>query len=231
MASLPRFLFDLFYPPKCAYCDSILPDTAQLVCPRCDKALRWLSGVGAIQQGEQFSSCISAAWYEDRFRFAILQYKFRGQRHLAELFAPPLAHLITQHFGENYDLLTWLPVSKRRLRERGYDQAYLLCAAVGRILEREPLSLLLHPRPKPPQSGLSSDQARRDNVRGCFTPLSPAMIQGRRILLLDDVITTGATLEEAARTLRAAGARDVVCATICRARPHTPLRTEKPGED
>lgn len=149
----------------------------------------------------------------------MLQYKFYGQRHLAEVFALPLANFIRASFLHRYDLITWIPISKERLRTRGYNQSELLAKEIAQLLGQKALPLLHHPRPKPPQSGIATAADRKANVSGCFTLASSNDLRGARILLVDDVITTGSTLEEAAQVLRAGGASEVLCATVCRTRP------------
>jgi ComF family protein len=122
-----------------------------------------------------------------------------------------------------FDLITWIPVSEETLKKRGYDQARLLAEALGQLLQTPVLAALAQPRAKVPQSTLLSPQARRENVKGCFALRNPAALKGKRILLIDDVITTGATLEEACETLCHAEVQEVVCATFCRARKEDTL--------
>lgn len=219
MRPLSLFLLDLLYPPKCAFCESVLKDSRRMVCPGCEETLPWLSEADRLQTGEHFSRCLSISWYEDQFRFAMLQYKFYGQRHLAEVFAAPLAKYLAQSFSGRFDLMTWIPISKERLRTRGYNQSQLLAEEIAKLLQQPALPLLSHPRPKPPQSGIATAAERQSNVSGCFAVSFAGDLHGKRILLIDDVITTGATLEEAARILRSAGCKEVLCATVCRTRP------------
>jgi len=225
MRPLSLVLLDLFFPARCIYCNALLPEADHFACPGCMVSLPWLSGSAALQSGTHFTRCVSAASYEASLRSAFLQYKFNKQRHLAKAFAIPLAQVISSHFSGSYDLITWVPVSKERLKTRGYDQSRLLAEALAQALGQKALPLLAHPRPKPAQSSLDGAAARLVNVKGCFAPTDPARTRGLRILLIDDLITTGATLEEAAGVLRAAGAREVLCATFCRALPPTsPMR-------
>lgn len=219
MRPLSLVLLDLLYPPKCAFCEAVLNDSRNMVCPRCQAEISWLPEGERLQTGEHFSLCLSASWYEHKLRFAMLQYKFHGQKHLAELFAAPLAKFIQESYAQRYDLITWIPISKERLRTRGYNQSELLARAVSERLGKAALPLLHHPRPKPPQSGIATAADRKANVSGCFTLAPSPDLIGSRILLIDDVITTGSTLEEAAQVLRAGGAAEVLCATVCRTRP------------
>ena len=115
-------------------------------------------------------------------------------------------------------MVTWVPVSRRRLRSRGYDQARLLAESACRLWEVRPEQLLQKITDNPAQSGLTEEAARRANVLGVYEAAEPERIQGCRILLVDDICTTGATLAECARTLRDAGAADVMCVCAALAR-------------
>ena len=116
----------------------------------------------------------------------------------------------------DFDILTWVPVSTLRRFKRGYDQVELLARAVGRELGTEPIRLLRKTRNAPPQSGISGEAARRANVLGAYRVTDSQAIRDKRILLLDDVITTGATASECARTLLTAKAKQVNCAAVAR---------------
>lgn len=115
-----------------------------------------------------------------------------------------------------YDLVTWVPLSRRRLRERGYDQARLLARSTARELGL-PLTPTLHKqRNTQPQSGTGDAAKRRANIAGAYRMKQGADVTGKRVLLMDDIVTTGATLSECARVLGKAGAEQVVCATVAR---------------
>ena len=105
-----------------------------------------------------------------------------------------------------------------RGRSRGYDQARLLAESACRLWEVRPEQLLQKITDNPAQSGLTEEAARRANVLGVYEAAEPERIQGYRILLVDDICTTGATLAECARTLRDAGAADVMCVCAALAR-------------
>lgn len=214
-------LLDLFFPPKCIYCHTLLHSSQQYACPCCLARLSWIKNEDRLSSGTHFSHCVSVAWYEDEIRKALLQYKFFGHRQYAQAFALPLAQAVDLHFRDCYDLISWVPISQETLKTRGYDQARLLAKAVAQILRQNTVPLFKEPLHKTPQSTLSSAHARRQNVKGCFTLIEPTSVQQKRILLIDDVITTGSTMEESATCLFRAGAKDVLCATFCRTRPTT----------
>ena len=117
-----------------------------------------------------------------------------------------------------FDLVTWAPVGRKRRRKRGYDQAYLLAKQACKMLAVEPVRLLKKKSGVTPQSRLDSAERRRANIAGAYKAVNCDLIRNKRILVIDDIVTTGATLSECAKTLLLAGAEDVCCATLARTR-------------
>ena len=109
-----------------------------------------------------------------------------------------------------------MPVSRKRLRQRGFDQSRLLAEAACRRWDTSPVRLLTKIQDNPAQSGLRNEAARRVNVLGVYDPAESETIRGRRILLIDDICTTGATLRECVRVLRDNGAAAVLCLTVAK---------------
>lgn len=201
---------DLLYPPKCPFCGKV--GQARGICPACHKALPWTEGEQGLKTLPGGAVCAAPLWYEDLVREGILRFKFQGASAAAEPLGELIAQCAAERFSGEFDVVTWVPVSRRRLRKRGYDQARLLAEGACRVWGVKPEQLLRKIQDNPAQSGLSEAAARRANVLGVYEPVEPDKIQGRRVLLVDDVCTTGATLAECARTLRSAGAAQVVCA-------------------
>lgn len=161
-------------------------------------------------------------------REAVHRYKFSGSRSYARPFGQLMAQCVRDQLDGRFDCVTWAPLSARRLRQRGYDQARLLAEEAARVLEVPALPLLSKTRDTPPQSGLEEAGQRRANVLGVYR--APDAAAGLRVLLADDVVTTGSTLSECARTLLTAGAAEVVCVTLAQARkdrPEKPRKTAK----
>ena len=147
-------------------------------------------------------------------REAILAFKFKGRLEALECFGSLMAQTAAETFSGEFDAVTWVPVSRRRLRKRGYDQARYLCASLCVDWHTEPQETLRKVRDNPAQSGLEDAAARRANVLGVYEAVKPEEIAGKRFLLVDDICTTGATLGECVRVLKAAGAAEVVCLTL-----------------
>ena len=154
---------------------------------------------------------------------AMLRLKFRNTPGLAEPLGELLARCAAERFGGEFDTVTWVPVSRKRLRKRGYDQSRLLAEAACRHWNTRPVQLLNKVQDNPAQSGLQGEAARRANVLGVYAPVDPELIRDRRILLIDDIHTTGATLSECVRVLRDNGAASILCLTAAR----TPKREKK----
>ena len=150
-------------------------------------------------------------------REALLNYKFHGSQSRCTGFGDVLAQAAAEHFGGEFDLVTYVPVSKKRKQERGYDQSYLLARETCRHWSVAPERLLQKTKDNVAQSSLSSREERQKNVVGAYVAVNEDKIKGQRILLIDDILTTGATLREAARVLREAGAEKVICATLAAA--------------
>ena len=205
------FLLDLLYPPRCAFCRRT---GVHGVCADCERTLPYAKV--QLCEGAGFGRCASPLLYEDAVRESLLRFKFHGAQSAAEGYGELLARCAAEELGGQFDTVTWVPVSKKREHERGYDQARLLAKATAKALGL-PLTPTLHKqRNTQPQSGTGDAAKRRANITGAYRMKRSADVTGKRVLLIDDVVTTGATLSECARVLGKAGAEQVVCATVAR---------------
>ena len=209
---------DLLFPRKCPFCQKILEDQRAPVCPACRAGLPWLTGEEAWRALKGAGGCLSPLAYRDRVPDAVQRFKFSGARSYAGPFGALMAQCAQDGLEELPDLVAWAPLSRKRLRERGYDQAELLARRVGELLGLPVVPLLKKSRHTPPQSGLEEAGQRRANALGAYELLPGNRGAGRRVLLVDDVVTSGSTLSECARTLRQGGAERVDCLTLAQAR-------------
>ncbi len=212
------WLLDLLFPPRCAFCQTLLTHGEYGLCARCQKELPWITGSAAEQTPEFISLCVSPLWFQDSVRKSIHRYKFSDKSMYAKTFGHLMAQCVADHLDGRFDLITWVPLSDKRRRRRGYDQARLLAEVIAAETGCAVAQTLRKVRNNQTQSGLTEDAARRANVLGAYEMTDPAHVLGKRILLVDDVVTTGATLSECACVLRTGGAQDVVCVTLARAR-------------
>lgn len=210
-------LLDLLFPPRCPFCGGLLVRGETLLCAGCRTELPWMEE--RDQRSPEFcGECASALWYRGRVPEAIHRYKFSGRACYAPAFGALTAQCAAERLHGEWDLVSFVPLSRRRLRRRGYDQAALLAKYTADGLGLPLVSALRKLRTNGTQSRQTSDSARRANVLGVYQVSAPERIAGQRILLVDDVVTTGATLSECARVLMTAGAARVDCVTLARAR-------------
>lgn len=235
------------FPTSCPLCHNDLGwPTALGICHKCGHAIQpWSGPVCAVcglplasdeafggvcagcRRGEhRFDIARSYGIYNFPLRNLILRLKFsggeRGGRALGGLLAP-----LAMSFEIAGPLIIPVPLHRSRERERGYNQSYILAQGLYSRLKRKttvaaPLDgILIRKRSTPPQTGLRR-AARLENVRGAFAVEAPESIQGRGVILVDDVMTTGATASACAAALKRAGAQKVAVLTVARATPLFP---------
>ena len=209
-----RTVLDLVFPPRCVFCHRIVESADFLLCPMCGRNTLPLVGPGEEKHGDCFETCVFPLYYEGDVRESLHRFKFKDCGFYADTYAPLLADCIRERLDGRYDLLSWVPLSKKRLLERGYDQSLLLAQAAGRLLGLVPVRTLEKYRNVKKQSLMGGAAERRANISGAYRVPSPETVAGKRVLLVDDIVTTGSTLTECARTLKAAGAGSIVCAAL-----------------
>ena len=201
-------LVNLFFPARCIFCRESM-ETGQdlLVCPRC--LTRYGAEREAMTLPRGMGRCRYALRYRDEVRGAVLRFKFSGRLQYARSFA----HFMEPFADADADLVTWVPIHPIRLLRRTYDQAQVLAEAFSKRSGIPLARTLRKVRYNRTQSSLAGRE-RTENVRNCYRAVHLSQIQGKVILLLDDVATTGATMAECARILYAAGAKDVRCIAL-----------------
>lgn len=208
MKILDRIL-DLLYPPRCPFCRRLLQNTGRTLCPDCSRRYASLP-VGGYRREIPHTRCVIAPLpYEGAVRESLHRYKFGGVTAYARTYAEFLGKCIDEN-QISCDIITWVPLSKRRLRKRGYDQARLIAEDLAERLGMESSPLLKKRVNTKPQSRTGNMEKRRVNAAGVYVCPDPDAVRGKRILLVDDIVTTGVTLSECARVLKAAGAAEVV---------------------
>lgn len=216
MKELLSRLLDLLYPPRCVFCHNLMPRGVG-VCGHCRSTLPYTVGEGRSRRLKGISRCVSPLYYEGSVRDSLLRYKFGSLSGYAKIYGEFLSKCIDEN-GISCDSITWVPLSRRRKLLRGYDQAQLLAEELSRRTGIPCGGLLRKIRNNPAQSGTGSPARRRANVSGVYRPADPEKTEGRRILLVDDIVTTGATLSECASVLKRAGATEVFAVTVACAR-------------
>ena len=204
-------MMKLLFPPKCVLCGKILEEQEQDLCADCrrdtepypDKTTRY-----------PHLAKVTALWYyKENVRKSLLLFKFYSHRSYARSYGRLLAQKLRQTKAQ-FDVLTWVPISLPRLWSRGFDQSQLLAKALGQELNVTPLKTLVKFRHVKPQSRIKFAPQRRANILGAYRCVCPEDVRDKRILLVDDIFTTGATSGECARMLLAAGAKSVALAVV-----------------
>lgn len=237
-AKLLQELLWVVFPPVCAGCASPLcASTEESFCLECQKTVDLVHSPFCPVCGLPFfaetaaphlcGDCLTGTYHFDRARAAGLyrkairevlnRFKYDGQlflvRPLASMLISPARELLVSH---RVELIVPVPLHRRRLRQRGFNQAALLARRLGSILKLPvDYSSLKRSRWTEPQTGLSRRQ-RVANVKGAFHLQRPEKVQGKCVLLLDDVFTTGETVNQCSRTLRDAGTREILVLTVAR---------------
>jgi ComF family protein len=246
---------DLIFPPRCITCDNLLEQRGPLpLCASCEEKIRFIRSPLCPRCGLPFPAaegedhfcgdCIIAekpyavaravGEYEETLLTAIHRFKYRGKTGIGEILGGIMADFAAGIWDMKvFDLIIPVPLHLRKLRERGFNQSVILARRISKRFDI-PLDLTSLRRElfTPPQVGLGREE-RSANVRGAFSATRPERITGRRILLVDDVFTTGSTLTECTRVLIRANAESVAVLTLARAvkdheRPSKPEETS-PG--
>ena len=148
--SLLSALLDLIFPAKCPFCGRVLDRPG--ICGTCRGELPWTEGADALRRGPGGFLCAAPLWYQGLAREGLHRFKFRGMSSAAAPLGELIAGCAAEHFSGAFDTVTWVPVSPRRLRQRGYDQARLLAESACRLWETKPLPLLRKTVHNPAQS-------------------------------------------------------------------------------
>ena len=212
--------------PVCEACLNSFPRIAGEICSLCGQALaagEMLSDEAEICRScseERFAFAVARSFgiYRESLVRAILLLKYEQVEPLGAWFAKRLAEVVRGEGGLlSADIVVPVPLHRQRQRERGFNQVELFARPLAKLLELpyRPV-LLVRKRPRPEKHLLTRDE-RQAAVRGAFAMQKGARVDNSRVLLLDDVITTGATLDACAGALREAGAASVLGLTIARA--------------
>lgn len=224
-------VLELLYPPRCMFCDEITLRGAQgMACAECAASLRFVS-INSADEDENHEDIViyidgafAAFSYEGPVREAILRFKYEGMRDYAAGFAALLyGYLKTQGFAEVVEsacCFVPVPLYAEKQKNRGYNQAEVLAGELSRLYGIPVcVNLLTRIKNTPQQSELTRER-RIKNVKGAFCAEKSKDAASKVIILVDDIYTSGATLNECAGELKKAGARAVYAVTLAR----TPLK-------
>ena len=209
------YILSLIYPPKCVFCGKVIDKSD--ICSECEKTLPYTKGDSVYQKFLFVDKCISPLYYKDYVRRAVLRFKFSG----CSCYSRRLGAIMSECAENNLDcgsidMISCIPLSKKRLHDRGYNQAELLAREISKAVDVKFVPTLKKIKNNTAQATIKDEKLRAKNVVGVYTVTDPETVKGKYILLVDDVVTTGSTVSECARMLKKAGAKAVYCITLAR---------------
>ena len=220
-----KIILDFVYPPFCYLCENQLGPEEDLFCQDCWQKQENIKSV-YLPVGKMpyipgphkwISGSFACFQYSEITQEFIHLFKYKKFEHLSVSFGSQLAKVLKNSNSDVvFDVLVPIPLHKKRLKERGFNQSQLLAKSIS---EKSgiPLhsDLLCRNRYTLPQAKMNRDE-RIENVKGAFQFTNSPNLKGKTVLLVDDVLTTGSTMNECARVLKNGGAKDVFCLTITR---------------
>jgi ComF family protein len=238
MQYILKGLVDVVFPPRCMACGAVLIEDGASFCPDCFDGIRFIGpplcyrcGIPFDETGEEnhicgeclssapaFSVARAAGRYEMVLMDVIHRFKYGGKTSVGERLGKLMAEFIYPAFNiPDYSLIIPVPLHPKRLRQRGFNQAVILAGEIARHFSIS-LDLLSLKRVVFTESQTSLGKEKRaSNVKAAFAVADAGKITGRRIILVDDVITTGCTVNECARALLKSKAEEVAVLTLARA--------------
>lgn len=139
----------LVYPPKCVFCGALLERAEQDACKPCLAELPWTDTHSAVQTGRAFSQCVSPFFLTGKVHQALVDYKYHQRESYGVCFGRWMGDCACRCLSDAFDLVTWVPVSRKRLRERGFDQCRLLAVQVAKVYGKRPVRTLKSGRTSP----------------------------------------------------------------------------------
>ncbi len=235
MVKIIQSLIEFIFPPACPLCDTPVSVHGEL-CGDCWASINWIDGPKCAKCGYPFISDLdtsdsvlcpvcasdkceldwirSACIYDDASRGAMLPFKHGGRVKYAYFMSRAMMWAL-RDIDVDIDLIMPVPLANKRLFKRAYNQATLLARPISRVLKVK-MDLDSVRRLHRPDMGHKNARQRAENISGVFSVIKPENIVGKRILLVDDVMTSGATFSELRRVLKRAGASSVYGVTFCR---------------
>lgn len=211
-------ILDIFFPPRCMVCGEVVSRGIPCECINQLEKIQFPSGaINFVQEGK-LHEYVTAIWvcysYQEPIKKMISRFKFEDEPELSAQFGDMLyTRFVEDSLQQRFDFLLAIPVSEETRKERGYSQTELLAKQLSEKCQVPILqNVLVKTKETAKQTSLSR-AGRLTNVKGAFTVLHPEQVKGKTICLVDDIITTGSTLQECAKTLLNAGAENIY--SIC----------------
>ena len=209
-------LSNFIYPKKCGICNKICKN---YLCENCERKLQKIEKIKINKvKNKYFSEHLYIFKYDGIIRKKIISYKFNDNAYLYNFFAKIiLKNKKAYSFLENYDIIIPISIHKKRLKQRGYNQTELIAQEIVKNIEKLELknNILIKIKNTNPQSTLNKSN-RKNNLMGAYKIINSEEIRYKNIVLIDDVYTTGSTVNECSKILKQAGAGKIGVITIAK---------------
>lgn len=205
-------ILELIYPKTCGMCEKV---SKSYLCSKCKLKIKNLLKLNTAQYKDKyFNSHTYLFKYEEGIRDKLLKYKFRDYSYLYKFFSEIIIN--NCNLKNNYDIILPVPIHKKRKAKRGYNQSELIAEEIAKNINVEySNNVLIKTRDTVPQSTLNQHQ-RMSNVLGIYEVINSQIIVNKNILLIDDIYTTGSTVNECSKVLKQNGAKLVDVLTIAK---------------
>lgn len=226
MIKFLKNIISSLFPQRCAYCAKVIPSDA-LMCSECANNLPRIIGITCPKCGREKDDCsckgaetyytaLAAPFYfQNKVRNGIHNFKFKKYPCNADAYAVEISKIIKDRFSRvEFDYITEVPMTEKSIKKRGYNQCALLAERIGKITGIEYKSNILSKLYETDKQHSLSFYLRRGNLTGVFDVNDPSAVDGKTILLVDDISTSGETLNECAKMLWLNGAKETYCVAV-----------------
>ncbi len=211
LKGLYEFVLNSFFPVRCPYCDIVI-DPQRYACGECSKNFPEIPITTYIEGGIR---CVAPFLYKDSYAEAVKRFKFNSRAQYAKAFAFALVNALgSSGVDLNFDYITCVPMHKEQRIKRGYNQSQLLARHCAELMQTVYIDALEKFRQNQVQHTLSGAE-RRKNVKGVYRALNKEKLKDKRVLIIDDIVTTGSTLAECTKILSKSGCGEICCAVVC----------------
>jgi competence protein ComFC len=216
-------LINMIYPPKCIFCRKLLShDVVLHICDACNKKLPYLENpiIRTWQEEDHYcAGALSVFEYSGMVKESLIRFKFYSKPAYYRTYARLIAYRLGKIVDiSSFDMVMSVPLHKHKEFTRGYNQAYLISKAIGSITGLKECSRALKRERYTEAQSLLDRHKRNQNVKGAFSVTMPDKVKEKSILLVDDILTTGSTIEECSRVLKQAGAKRVFAVVVATGR-------------
>jgi len=225
-----KLLGKIFYPSRCPLCGKIVekdfeicqsckPTVEEITAPICKRCGSKKADCTCSERRNLFQSVVAPFYYFGSVERGIKRFKYKSYPENVNFFTHKTAELVKREFsGYKIGVITFVPMTKKKLRKRGFNPSEVLATKISEELEIPCADVMVKLYENKTQHYLREDE-RAGNVLGVFDVAKTELIKGKTVLLCDDIITTGATLDECVKMLYLRGANTVICACVAKTLP------------